>query len=325
MPRSWMLAIPHLQLYGGIFRLLYLARELKNLNQDVVVAVGSERHASSVLRKFIEENQLNTGTVRAVRKKQVDVVLTGDASTSLGRNLRKFSADRYVFLQLAGGEPYRSEHRTIERKASPDFTISVSSSIQQDNVARSILVPGGVDLSIFREKVRTIQSEDKLVLATHYGRGKPFKGFLTAIEVVEGLRAVGLEAELAVFSSVDVPDLEKSWIHKYVGLPKPELAKLFDSVGGVLSFERRPGWGNVAAEAASAGTFVLGNGVNGEDFLSKVDRKFVGDPASRCFIPELAGFIEHTRLNRDLLSPPDLTDFSWPVWSQRIVEVITAS
>lgn len=324
-PKSWLLLLPHLQMYGGLYRFLYLARELERLGQQVVVGVKDFKGASNVVLHFAKENNLTLAPSGKIRKKSFDVVASGDASTPISRTIRRFKSSFYLTFQLAGGETYRREHEKIAKKAKPDLTISVSTSIHEDHVTPSKLIPGGVDLELFRPGGRSPIFDGKLNLATHYGRGKPFKGFLEALATAEGLRQVGVDARLHVVSSETVPEFNLPWVEPHIALTRERLSQLLSRCHGTLAFETRPGWGNFSAESVATGAYIFGNGVNSEDFLPRVARQFIDQGGSGGYPEALAGFILESGLNGSGMAPTDMTPFSWPTWSRRVVEAVYES
>jgi hypothetical protein len=76
----WVLILPNLQLYGGVYRLLYLARELTRQGDEATIAVVDLQSQDPTLLDAIRAWDLTVASLESVRDDRWDVLVVGDVN-----------------------------------------------------------------------------------------------------------------------------------------------------------------------------------------------------------------------------------------------------
>lgn len=268
LPMSWILLLPHLELYGGVLRVLYLARELKKLGDHVALYVQDGTRNDLVVNELLSRWGIHVSQGDSPRNQVFDVRVVADVNDDSIVWSETFPARRTVLLVIAGGLYYRKKYKSAREQLKPDLAIAVSRSLQEDAPFPTRLIPGGVD-SDFLVSERTTSPPERpgtTRIVTHYGRGKAFKGFSSALELCHGLVAQEVNLHLTIISAVPIKEGVPAWAKIAVGLSPAQVANIMRATDVAICLEERPGWSNFSIQALASGCEVWGSGIVAKDF-----------------------------------------------------------
>lgn len=136
----------------------------------------------------------------------------------------------YIYV-IAGGE-YIRDYRKLEKR----YPLVVNNRSFLEYFPKARVIEGGVNTSYFRP--------EKLRVAYHGAKGGTVEKELSLIPFIELIPLKNLDDE--------------------------SLLKAYQRADWFVSWEERPGWANMAAEALSCGCGVVSNGVNTQPFQDKI-------------------------------------------------------
>jgi glycosyltransferase involved in cell wall biosynthesis len=323
---KWLLYLPHLELYGGVLRLLYLGRELKRMGDEVTVGVGDLSSRSGVVDGLVDEWNLQTCSKEDSQASRFDVLVVGDVNGETIDSCMRIDAKRKVLLALAGGKNYQRKYEFGIQKLEPDLTVSVAKSIAAESPYPMLKIPGGVDTEVFfpNNVVSSWDGTSALQIATHFGRGKSFKGFPEAFELCTRIRELGIPVHLTVVSAVGISSTFPDWVELRVGLEPRQVARILRDSHVAISWESRSGWANFSIQALASGCIVLGNGTGAEDFAESFSNYIRLDPKDPLEVIAEAivrgNFLSQERMGAEAVRAA-AEKYSWARWSRELRSV----
>lgn len=268
-------ALPHLEIYGGIRRFLELGRVWIGRGHEVALLTPEARDRETPWLPFPG----HLGTFEELRSRRWDVLLSPDPQAFV--SVEAPGALRVFYAVLEGA---RGAKQAWQRA---DLVLANSAGMRRYLSRRGICpvsAVGGVNTAFFHPHVpdpRPARGRAGApVQALVYGRtSRRRKGSATAVRAIElAARTSGIATELTLFDSPPGWTPESplgrrlSIPHRWVLHPtQEELRALYAEADIFVSAERRAGWCNTAAEAMACGTAVVCTGSGTEDFAA--DRK----------------------------------------------------
>jgi len=264
--------LPHLQQFGGVRRFLEVGNIF--IDRGIDYTVFARKGQSCDWFDF-------KGPIRDWSNISADRMLIGD-----GPNLRILPRVRsriYVFV-IAGGR-FIPMYQSVYGK----YSFILNNRVFQRYFPKAYLVEGGVNIHRFKPNKPRVPSNKVRVL--FYGvlrEGKDTKYIRHSLQGIPGVEPISLQ-----------------------GLSDENLVKAYHNGDFLVTWETRPGWSNMAAEALACGLTVVTNGINCEPFANRVIktndlRKFFSNP--------------HNRMIRKQHS---MDDFSWEIVVDKLTHILS--
>jgi len=323
------MALPHLEVYGGIRRFLELGRVWIERGHDV--AIGSPGSPARPWLPF-------TGRIvalEAFRSGGWDALLSPDPALFLATEAPGALRVFYAVLEGAPGA-----ERACRRA---DLVLANSAGMRRHLGrlgVRAIDAAGAVNAAFFRPQEpdpRPMRSRaGGAVRALVYGRlSRKRKGSWSAALALErAARSTGVETELTLFDSPPgeetPPTLPRalSIPHRWVLNPtQEELAALYRDADLFVSAERRAGWCNTAAEAMASGAAVVCTKSGTVDFAVDGETAAVSRwPWSWTLARRIAPLLRDpdSRIRMAARGRSRIAEFSWERTADRIEAAIVS-
>ncbi|HLQ66814.1 MAG TPA: glycosyltransferase [Candidatus Limnocylindrales bacterium] len=273
-------ALPHLDVYGGVRRFVELGRVWAERGHYVTLAIPAAVHASDDQRAAIRRATARlplpgrVAPIEEIQRERWDVLLSPDPK--LFQSVRPPGALRvfYAVLEKApgAGAAWRSADLVLANST------GMAAHLRRRGVG-AVPAVGGVDISVFHPPgpdVRPARARDgKPAHALIYGRlSRKRKGTMAAARAVaDASRRAGVSVELTLFDApprgaTRPPErLPLAIPHRWVLDPtQSELVALYGDADIFVSAERRAGWCNTAAEAMACGAAVVCTRSGTQDF-----------------------------------------------------------
>jgi len=249
--------LPHLKQFGGVRRFLELALVFQSRGHEYEVVLPDAQEHCGWFDGAVTCHNLKSRKYFGYDRLKFDVVLIGDPPSF--PLLKKVEGQPYIYV-IAGGE-YILQYRKLYGKH--PFLLNNRCFLEPFPEAR--LVEGGVNTAHFR--IPRSHPRSKAIWVGYQGGRGDTKGEAHIVEQLSGiggLRTMGIEGETND------------------GLPL-----CYYMLDFFVSWQERPGWANMAAEALACGIPVVTNGKNVEPFI---DRCIVVDNLREFFTNPMAEF-----------------------------------
>lgn len=242
--------VPHFKQFGGVRRFLELIEPMKSLGVDYSIWVidptkDTGKWFGKDIPLAIDLNDYPFGLTMNGTRNELEfcspmmdtLYLIGDPP-SFGKIPRN---GKTIVWVIAGGE-YEKQYLDAYENRSPNMRFAVNNrallKMFGSEASFVEVIEGGVDIENF-------QRLTNLHVGYYAGRG-PIKGedeIIAALSSLPGVTLVPLR-----------------------GVENFNLQQFYAHLDYWVSWEKRPGWSNTAAEALSCGVTVLTNGINVEPF-----------------------------------------------------------
>jgi hypothetical protein len=323
---SWAILLPHLLHFGGIQRFLYFARELVAIGDHVeILVMDPSRREDSIMRSFSDLEHIIKPLESGIANVSVrDFVVTGDSSTDIIERARLVRGRRFIsFILGSGGEIIR-KHIFYQLRTPSDLVISVSELSQKQFPLPSLKIPGAVGSEFFWSKSNDRGSASSFRLVIQWGRGKPGKGALVALEFAEHAKSLHPNLEVHLVSATPVQAKLPNYVTEHLALDRSQLAMLLAESDALASFEEQPGWSNQQAEMAASGGIVFGNGKGAEDFIRTYCHAHLMNPGEdmETYVKRISQYLSQST-NKRLDASRERGSggmhlFSWARWTSEV-------
>jgi hypothetical protein len=315
--------VPHLGMFGGVNRFLYLARAFARWGVESVVAIPDDELTGTkrpTRRDDFPDVQLLPLSVAS--QQDWDVVICGDRSSGVLLTLPLFRA-RLSVVYLLNGWAHRVFNTRQIAAVRPDVLIACSSyaARQYADLAPTV-VAGGVSLDLFTPHPQRGRNGVARIGA-YPGRGREAKRFDDTIAACRVLRARGVAFELHVYDPVLASLSDTFPIVNHGALAAANVCKVMQELDVFVSSEEDAGWCNPAAEAMASGVPLVCTEAGTSDFAVHEETALVvparspeqlADGVSRLLDdPELAARLRQAGLER-------IREFDWSNVARRLIE-----
>lgn len=321
--------VPHLGMFGGVNRFLYLARAFARWGVDAVIAIPDDE-LTGTKRPTRRDDFPDVPVMplsRAVRE-DWDVVLCGDRSSGVLLTMPLFRS-RLSAVYLLNGWAHRLFNTRQIAAIRPDVLVACSSYAgrQYADLAPTV-VPGGVALDLFfpREEIRPRGQVARI--GAYPGRGREAKRFDDTIAACRVLHQRGLAFELHVYDHALAGLSDAFPIVNHGALAPADVCKVMQDIDVFISSEEDAGWCNPAAEAMAAGVPLVCTEAGTSDFAIDGETALVvparspellADAVTRVLAdPELAARLRLAGLER-------IRELDWSNVARRLLETFRAA
>ncbi len=324
--RTILALLPHTRVYGGVNRFFELARALAPLGVRLVIAQLESDSAGPSRQSTYPDVPVRS--YAEVLDQEWDVVLSGDAIGGAMLTMPLVRAKLAAVL-LINGWGWRGVNLEIISLVNPDVVLANSSycAAQFPELAPTV-VPGGVDLELFRPRDAPQRRCSRLRIAAYPGRRARSKRFDDTIESCTLLHKRGLPIELHAFDQ-DTLWLDVPFRFKFHGaLDKHAVRDLLWDMDVMVCAEEDGGWSNPAAEAMACGLPLVCTEAGTVDFAVNEDTALVVPTRTPTAIaaaverlhrdPELAERLRTNGLER-------IRGFGWTDVARRLVAALATA